>query len=193
MPAFYLSQQQLQMLQHFQKNKDNLNQQQLTMLQQLVHRYQMMQQHQQALRMQQMQIQQSGGPMMSPQQQNAHPVQTVPGMHMSQPIKTDQDIQAILSQNDANTTLAENMLKQFGANIKEEIVDDDKNQMADSTTNISHVQQTTIKCEATSTSARSPVDLKNEPVLKIENIFETDRKVSFNMQMDSKQIADAIR
>lgn len=111
---------------------------------------------------------------------------------MSQSIKPDQDIQAILSQNDTNTALAESMLKQFGANIKEEIVDDDKNPMADSTTNISHVQQT-IKCEATSTSARSPVsDLQNEPVLKIENIFETDRKVSFNIQMDSKQIADAI-
>lgn len=192
MPSFYLSQQQLQMLHHFQKNKDNLNPQQLAMLQQLMHRYQLMQQHQQSLRIQQIQMQQSGGPMMSPQQQNAHPVQNVPGMHMSQPIKADQDIQAILSQNDTNTALAENMLKQFGANIKEEIVDDDKNPMADSTTNISHVQQT-IKCEATSTSARSPVDLKNEPVLKIENIFETDRKVSFNIQMDSNQIADAIR
>lgn len=194
MPSFYLSQQQLQMLQHLQKNKDSLNQQQLTMLQQLMHRYQLMQQHQQSLRIQQMQMQQSVGPLMSPQQhqQNAHPLQSVPGMHMSQPIKPDQDIQAILSQNDTNTTLAENMLKQFGANIKEEIIDDDKNPMADSTTNISHAQQT-IKCEATSTSARSPVDLKNEPVLKIENIFETDRKVIFNIQMDSKQIADAVR
>lgn len=192
MPSFYLSQQQLQLLQHLQKIKDSLSQQQLTMLQQLMHRYQLMQQHQQTLRIQQMQMQQTGGPLMSPQHQNSHPVQSVPGMHMSQPLKADQDIQAILSQNDANTALAENMLKQFSANIKEEIVDDDKNPMADSTTNISHVQQT-IKCEATSTSARSPVDLKNEPVLKIENIFETDRKVSFNIQMDSKQIADAVR
>lgn len=101
------------------------------------------------------------------------------------------DIQAILSQNDTKTTLAENLLKQFGSNVKQEIENDRNAVMADSTTNLS--SQRPIKCEATSTSRRSPSDLKNEPVLKIENIYETNKKVNFNIQMDSKQIQDAVR
>lgn len=104
-------------------------------------------------------------------------------------MKSDQDIQAILSQNDSKTAFAENLLKQIG-NIKEEVMDDDKNAVADSTTN--PIQQT-IKCEATSTSTRSPIDMKNEPTLKIENIFETNRKVSFNIEMDAKQIVEAVK
>lgn len=108
--------------------------------------------------------------------------------------KSDQDIQAILSQNDSKTTIAENLLKQFGANVKEEIIEDDKNAVvADSTTNLMNQLQRTIKCEATSTSRRSPSDMKNEPVLKIENIFETNRRVDFNIQMVSKQITEAVK
>lgn len=101
------------------------------------------------------------------------------------------DIQAILSQNDSKTMLAENLLKQFGSGIKQE-VDDDRNAVAaDSTTNFN--SQRPIKCEATSTSRRSPSDLKNEPVLKIENIYETNRKVNFHTQMSSKQLQEAVR
>lgn len=195
-PPFYLNAQQIQMLQYLQKNKDNLNPQQQTLLQQLMHRYQMMQQHQHQLRLQQQQQQQQiqmqtpvpGQQMMVPQQSNAQ--STV--MQMQQPIKSDQDMQAILSQTESKTAIAENLLKQFST-IKEEIIDDDKNMMADSTTNINSNLQHTIKCEATSTSSRSPIDIKNEPTLKIENIFETNRKVSFHMHMDSKQIAEAIK
>lgn len=99
------------------------------------------------------------------------------------------------------TTLAENLLKQFGANIKEEIIEDVKNTVgssspqnvaADSTTNSNNLQRT-IKCEATSTSARSPSDMKNEPAVKMEKLFETDRKVRFNIQMDSKQILETVK
>lgn len=100
------------------------------------------------------------------------------------------DIQAILSQNDSKTTLAENLLKQFG-NVKQELEDDRNAVVADSTTNLNSHRP--IKCEATSTSRRSPNDLKNEPVLKIENIFETNKKINFNVQMNSKQIQEAVR
>lgn len=101
------------------------------------------------------------------------------------------DIQAILSQNDSKTALAENLLKQFGSNVKQEIEDDRNAVVADSTTNLN--SQRPIKCEATSTSRRSPNDLKNEPVLKIENIYETNRKVNFDIQMTAKQLQEAVR
>lgn len=108
-----------------------------------------------------------------------------------QQTKSD-DIQAILSQNDSKTAmLADNLLKQFGSNIKQELDDDRNAVVADSTTNFN--SQRPIKCEATSTSRRSPNDLKNEPVLKIENIYETNRKVNFNIEMSSKQIQEAVR
>lgn len=74
--------------------------------------------------------------------------------------------------------------------MKQEI-EDDRNAVVDSTTNLN--SQRPIKCEATSTSRRSPNDLKNEPVLKIENIYETNRKVSFNIEMNAKQIQEAVR
>lgn len=117
-------------------------------------------------------------------------------MHMQQ-TKND-DIQAILSQNDSKTLIAENLLKQIGSTVKQEIEEDRSAVMAiqpqtncDSTTNFN--SQRPIKCEATSTSRRSPSDLKNEPVLKIENIYETNRKVVFNTEMNSKQLEEAVR
>lgn len=54
-PSFYLTHQQLQMLQHLQKNHENLTPQHQAMLQQLTNQYRMMQQHQQQLRLQQQQ------------------------------------------------------------------------------------------------------------------------------------------
>ena len=58
LPAFYLTQQQLQMLQHLQNNQNSLNPQQQHVLQQLQHHYRLMQQHQQQIRLQQQQQQQ---------------------------------------------------------------------------------------------------------------------------------------
>lgn len=124
----------------------------------------------------------------------------------------DQEIEALLSQKDIATSLAENLLKQFsndGMDIKEEIMDDPmsgtgnamspQNGDADSTTNL---QPKAIKCEATSTSVKpiatattaevSNEDGKNEPVLKIENLYEP-KKNNFTIQMDSKQIIDAVK
>ncbi|KAH0548799.1 hypothetical protein KQX54_002467 [Cotesia glomerata] len=59
-PPFYLTTQQLQMLQFFQQNQGNLTQQQQTVLQQLQVQYRLMQQHQQQLRIQQQQAAQRG-------------------------------------------------------------------------------------------------------------------------------------
>lgn len=87
--------------------------------------------------------------------------------------------------------MAETLLKQFGgSNVKQEI-EDDRNAVADSTTNLNF--QRPIKCEATSTSRKSPNNLKNEPVIKIESIYETNRKVNFDITMNAKQIQEAVR
>lgn len=116
-------------------------------------------------------------------------------------VRSENDLQTMLSQTDKTTSLAENLLKQFGANIKEEVIDDaqrkvasssPQNVAADSTTNSMSLQRT-IKCEATSTSTRSPCDIKNEPVVKIEKLFETERKPRFTTQMDSKQIIETVK
>lgn len=107
-----------------------------------------------------------------------------------------------------STSLAENMLKQFSGvgntnvNIKKEIDDSGcgstspGNIVADSTTNVSALQQRPIKCEATSTSARPVIvmtDIKNEPMLKIENIFKPSPKTQFSIEMNSRQIIDAVK
>lgn len=68
-PPFYLNQQQLHMLQTLQKNKDNLNQQQLNIFGQLMNSFRMMQQHQHQMRLQQQQQQQQ-----PPQQQQQMPI-----------------------------------------------------------------------------------------------------------------------
>lgn len=87
--------------------------------------------------------------------------------------------------------MAETLLKQFGgSNVKQEI-EDDRNAVADSTTNLN--TQRPIKCEVTSTSRKSPNNLKNEPAIKIESIYETNRKVSFDITMNAKQIQEAVR
>lgn len=127
----------------------------------------------------------------------------------------DQEIEALLSQKEITASLAENLLKQLsndGMDIKEEIPDDpmcgttttndsmspSQNGVADSTTNSNMVQTPPIKCEATSTSAKhfptsKPDNAdKNEPVLRIENIFEP-RKADFTNEMDSKAMADAVK
>lgn len=88
--------------------------------------------------------------------------------------------------------MAENLLKQFGGtNVKQEIEDDRNAVVADSTTNLNSHRP--IKCEATSTSRKSPNNLKNEPVIKIESIYETNRKVNFDISMSAKQIQEAVR
>lgn len=75
-PPFYLTQQQLQML-HVLQQTQNLTPQQQNILQQLTHKFQLMQQHQQQLRMQQAaQLRAGGAPV--------RPGQPQPGQQFSQ-------------------------------------------------------------------------------------------------------------
>lgn len=240
-PPFYLSSQQMQILQNLQKRRDSLSPQEQNAYKHLLNQYNMMHQHQQQLRQQQsQQIQPNVGQHQQSFQQvpqsgtvaqtgfavdnstnfpaatgqshqnagmpynsanvcrtNQHPLQSQPGVVANAPAYTQI----------TSTSLAENMLKQFGGvantnvNIKKEIDDSGcgstspGNIVADSTTNVSTLQRP-IKCEATSTSARpvlTTTDIKNEPMLKIENIFEPTPKTQFTIDMDSRQIADAVK
>lgn len=61
-PVYYLSQQQLQMLQYLQQNQNNLTTQQENVLQQLTNQYRLMQQHQQHVRLQQQRTQSGAVP-----------------------------------------------------------------------------------------------------------------------------------
>lgn len=70
--------------------------------------------------------------------------------------------------------------------------------VADSTTN-PLMKSPPIKCEATSTSVMgfqsgsSKCDIKSEPVVKIEKLFDVTDKLTFSTQMDSKQITDVVK
>lgn len=77
LPSFYLTSQQLQMLQYLQQNQNSLAPQQQQLLLQLQNHYRMMQQHQQQLRLQQQQQQQQmirTGQPFSPRPQGPFPI-----------------------------------------------------------------------------------------------------------------------
>uniref|UniRef100_A0A1B6EEM7 JmjC domain-containing protein n=2 Tax=Clastoptera arizonana TaxID=38151 RepID=A0A1B6EEM7_9HEMI len=140
-PSFYLTQQQLQMLQLLQQNASNLNPQQQTALQSLQQQYRLMQQHQHQLRLQQQRAaaarqhqvissstQYTGNYQTSviktyPQQVTSPsdpyrvPVNKTPTPAPGNDIVgvSDQELQAILSQKDIATSLAEDLLKHFGS------------------------------------------------------------------------------
>uniref|UniRef100_A0A1B0DDE7 Uncharacterized protein n=1 Tax=Phlebotomus papatasi TaxID=29031 RepID=A0A1B0DDE7_PHLPP len=272
-PSFYLTQQQLQMLQYLQQNQANLPLHQQELLQQLTQQYRLMQQHQQQLRLQQQRAQQTGGQPVTrsfPGQQQTPgngtnfqaqqrtppsgtvaqtgfadstgnfpaatghtqpaagmPFKAAAGGQATTPTTsfhqdfvassasptittsqsdlgvTDQELRAILAQRDIATTLAENLLKQFGSediDIKEEVPDvptsvaqTSVSVVADSTTNPQ--KSPPMKCEVTSTSnsVKNIIpkrEIKMEPVLKIEKLFEGDQKPRFSIEMDSKQISE---
>ncbi|XP_032793407.2 lysine-specific demethylase 6A [Daphnia magna] len=80
LPPFYLTSQQLQMLQYLQQNQNSLTPQQQQLLLQLQNHYRLMQQHQQQLRLQQQQQQQmirTGQPF-SPRPQGPFPIGSLP-------------------------------------------------------------------------------------------------------------------
>ena len=153
LPSFYLTAQQLQMLQYLQQNQKSLNPQQQHLLQQLQNHYRLMQQHQQQLRLQQQQQQQQmvrptqpfPPRLAAPQQQfvrNVTPQQQQQQQQQQQPQQqqqqqsypnlpcspalsspsgvsvSDQELQALLSQKDIATSLAEDLLKQFAQGPK---------------------------------------------------------------------------
>ena len=79
LPSFYLTSQQLQMLQYLQQNQNSLTAQQQQLLLQLQNHYRLMQQHQQQLRLQQQQQQQQQqmmrtGPPFSPRPSGPFPM-----------------------------------------------------------------------------------------------------------------------
>lgn len=68
--------------------------------------------------------------------------------------------------------------------------------MADSTTTSTVVK--TEKCEATSTSLQANQfilkhELKTEPIVKLEKLFELDAKPKFSIEMNSKELQNAVR
>lgn len=111
-----------------------------------------------------------------------------------------------MSQKDIATSLAENLLKQFGGDgldIKEEMTDEagigsssPQNVAADSTTNtpikiemIKSVQQ-----HANNMQLNIPkCDTKLEPVLKIEKLLGSNETLTFSTAMDSKQIMETVK
>jgi hypothetical protein len=106
---------------------------------------------------------------------------------------TDQELQALLSQKDIATSFAENLLKQFENDDDLDVKPQINNRML-----MDDQQQPTIKCEATSTSlqhsiAKQQLDLKLEPVIKIEKIDECDMKPKLDVHMTSKEILKYIQ
>jgi hypothetical protein len=108
-------------------------------------------------------------------------------------------LQALLSQKDIATSFAENLLKQFETDdldVKPQI----NNNNAATTKML--IEDTTpppmtIKTEPSSTevsqAARQRLDMKMEPVIKIEKIDECDKKPKFNLSMTSKEILANIK
>lgn len=95
------------------------------------------------------------------------------------------------SQNDSKTLeKAEDLLKQFDSNMKQKVEDDRNAAVVGSIISFDSLRST--ESEAGSTSRRSPGDLNNTPVFKIENIYETNARVNYKTQVTSKQIQEAV-
>jgi hypothetical protein len=108
---------------------------------------------------------------------------------------TDQELQALLSQKDIATSFAENLLKQFETDdldVKPQINNNSKMLCEDTTP-----PPMTIKTEPSSTevsqTVRQRLDMKMEPVIKIEKIDECDKKPKFSLNMTSKEILANIK
>lgn len=118
----------------------------------------------------------------------------------------------MLSEKDLATSLAENLLKQFGSDdldIKDTKLLDEANSTTTTTTTSDNVNSTTtssaprikeepVKCEATSTSLQANQfimrhELKSEPIVKIEKLFEKDVKPEFSIEMSAKELQAAVK
>lgn len=117
---------------------------------------------------------------------------------------TDQELQALLSEKDLATSITETILKQFSGDdldMKDsKLIDDattnNSNMPADSTT--TRIKQELVKCEATSTSLQANQfimkhELKSEPIVKIEKLFEKDLKPTFAIDMPAKELQAAVK
>ncbi|XP_037903545.1 histone demethylase UTY isoform X2 [Hermetia illucens] len=107
---------------------------------------------------------------------------------------SEQELQELLSRN--STSFAEDFLKNLSSDIKDEIPSD-FGSADESQSNKSPTQ----KCEATSTSsifssrvgAVAKDDVKIEPVIKVEKLFEDDEVPKFSLDMESKSVINAVK
>ncbi|XP_063702646.1 histone demethylase UTY isoform X2 [Culicoides brevitarsis] len=114
---------------------------------------------------------------------------------------TDQELQALLSEKDLATSLAENLLKQFGSDdldMKDSKLLDEANSTTTTTTDITRIKEEPVKCEATSTSLQANQfimrhELKSEPIVKIEKLYEKDVKPEFSIEMSAKELQAAVK
>ncbi|XP_022914705.2 histone demethylase UTY isoform X1 [Onthophagus taurus] len=218
-PPFYLTQQQLQLLQYLQQNASSLNPQQQTSLQQLQHQYRLMQQHQQQLRNQRQQTvgspastatttlavtgvtQANGTNVVTPKlvQPSVQPPVPMPltGSNFSE--ISEADLQDLLSHKGMATTLAENLLKHFGSDeidIKEEPgVDNSLSSGPFSPSNPGDEDITRVDIKEEIKEKKSPpqeiLTVKNEIPWESEN-YETDKRpdTEYNINMDAKTILE---
>ncbi|XP_060537446.1 histone demethylase UTY isoform X2 [Cylas formicarius] len=233
-PSYALNPQQIQLLNHFQQNVNTLTQQQQNMMKQLQHQYNIMQQQ---LRSNQNRPIPSAnatsrGGLTPPYTlgQNGSPINTTKGCSPSSGEKLlhsqpnivpsfvpgqqthDLDVEAelkdLLSQKDLATTLAENLLKQFGSD------DIDVKEEADSTTPIPHAENVNanantlssgpfspsiiapkLETEAKKRRIKSPVQesiltVKSEPPWDFESLRCSEKRpnIDYNIDMNAETI-----
>lgn len=111
----------------------------------------------------------------------------------------------MLSEKDLATSLAENLLKQFGSDdldIKDnKLLDETSTTPTTENNNINstpRIKEEPVKCEATSTSLQANQfimrhELKSEPIVKIEKLFEKDAKPEFSIEMSAKELQAAVK
>lgn len=111
----------------------------------------------------------------------------------------------MLSEKDLATSLAENLLKQFGSDdldIKDtKLLDEANNKQPTDTVNSTtspRIKEEPVKCEATSTSLQANQfimrhELTSEPIVKIEKLFEKDAKPEFSIEMSAKELQAAVK
>ncbi|XP_026480473.1 histone demethylase UTY-like isoform X2 [Ctenocephalides felis] len=184
-PGYYLTPQQLQMLQFLQQNASNLTPQQQNMMQHLLQQYRLMQQHQQQLRLQQQQRNQQ------PTSRPAVPAQPASAINTPQQNDlevTEQDLQALLSQKDIATSLAEDLLKHFGSEDLD--MKPARPPSVNSTSTDAAVNTPEIKKEIPIRTKTEP-DIKQEtgyPGIKLEILDSEPKDLVFSTDMDSKTI-----
>ncbi|XP_050440463.1 lysine-specific demethylase 6A isoform X3 [Adelges cooleyi] len=175
LPAYYLSSQQVQIMNVLQQNSNNLSPREQTMLQQLQNNYRMMQQHQQQMRLKQ---QNGSGVGQQGQYQNSSVIKQFPDQNRSDSKSTDiidstnenqeldRELQALLSQKELTTSLAEDLLKQFGSSDELDNIKIEPNETA------------TVQSEEVKTCIQP---IASEPVVRYHDTSSSDSDYSLSM------------
>ncbi|CAG9855158.1 unnamed protein product [Phyllotreta striolata] len=208
-PAYTLSSQQLQLLNHFQQNVNNLNPSQQALMQQLQHQYRLMQQNQEHNRG----MIRTTPPTYNNNQsfdQEMSPTNTAKNDNAPEQHSGDldenlvKDLKDLLAQKDLATTLAENLLKQFGSDDID--VKDSTAASNNTTSNVSNTLSSgpfspsniTTKQELSQEAKRkikSPtrdniLTIKSEPLWEFDSFRTIEKKsdVEYNTDMDAQTI-----